>query len=426
MNDLNLVIFFHQIAVMLGVALLLGQVMRHLGQAAVLGELIGGVVLGPTLLGTFFPEAYQWLFPKGEVVSAELNSLIQLGMLLFMFVAGLEVDVSHAWEKRKAVILTSLCGVLVPFGLGVGIIFAMPDLQGEPRAVHTWIFAIFFGTALSISALPVILRTLMDLDLLRTEIGIVIMSAAPVSDLVGWTLFAAIIQVVTTTGSVGASCALSFLKVIILSAVIVAGLPMLSRRLLRSIPNFFTWPNGFISMIILTVLIVAGLAEWLGLHPFFSAFLVGIVLREHFLQRGNHIREILYQFALSFFTPLYFVSIGLRANFIESFDFKLVSVVFLIACLGKVIGAGTGAFWGGMSPRRALCVGFGLNARGAMEIVLASVALDMKLIDHRVFVALFIMALLTSMLSGPVIKKLSSADLAARIDTDSAKESGPG
>ena len=167
------------------------------------------------------------------------------------------------------------------------------------------------------------------------------------------------------------------------------------------------WTGGFISVIAVWIMAAAALAEGIGIHPVFGAFQVGVALGQGFdPKKNNPVYEIIQQFAVNFFAPLYFVSIGLKANFFTNFDLKLVLVVIFIASLGKILGAGFGAWLGGLPPREALAVGCGLNARGAMEIILASVALEYQVIDQRIFVALVMMALVTSMLSGPLMQRL--------------------
>jgi Kef-type K+ transport system membrane component KefB len=146
-------------------------------------------------------------------------------------------------------------------------------------------------------------------------------------------------------------------------------------------------------------------AERLGIHAALGAFFLGVALSKQF-DEANQAREVIYQFAVSFFAPLYFVSVGLRVNFVEGFDLVLVAVVLGVACLGKLAGASLGAWLGGMPPRRSLAVGFAMNARGAMELILATIALQAGLIDQRIFVALVFMAIVTSLMSGPAMKRL--------------------
>ena len=403
MNHQDLILFFLQIGVMLAVALLCGQLMRKIRQPAVLGELIGGILLGPTVFGLLAPELSAWLFPIDGAVGMSLDAVLKIGMLFFLFVAGLEVKLSGIHQKGLAVSTTSLFGVLLPFGLGFGAVVLWPDLWGG-TATNGFLLALFIGAALSISALPVIARILIDLKLIQSDVGIVVMAAATINDLIGWALFAVILSNVVP-GSSHQSVWLTLGSVLGFTLFTFALGHWLGQPLLHRLRASLAWPGGFIGLITIFILFAAALAEAIGLHAIFGAFLIGVALGQE-EETDNEVHDIIYQFAISFFAPLYFVSIGLKANFAAYFDGWLVLVVLLIASLGKIGGASLGAWLGGSSPRQALAIGFGMNARGAMEIILASVALEYGLINQQIFVALVVMALVTSMISGPAMQWL--------------------
>jgi Kef-type K+ transport system membrane component KefB len=191
---------------------------------------------------------------------------------------------------------------------------------------------------------------------------------------------------------------------------------------LRWLQSHSTWPGGFIGVTAILVLAAAATAESIGIHGVFGAFLVGVALAQS-SEKRNQAHEMIYQFVVSFFAPIYFVSIGLRANFVANFHLPLVLLILLVACVGKICGVSFGAWMGKMPPREALAVGFGMNARGAMEMILASIALEYKLIDQRVFVALIVMALVTSILSGPIMQRLL---MIKPLDEASAREKANG
>ena len=411
MTHQELISFFLQLGLMLSVALACGQLMRKIRQPAVLGELIGGIFLGPTVLGLLAPHLSARLFPTEGMVAFSLDAVLKLGMLFFLFVAGLEVKLRGLHQNGFAVTTTSLFGVLVPFGLGFGAVWLWPAWWGSTAGTDL-LLALFIGAALSISALPVIARILIDLKLIQTDIGVVIMAAATINDLIGWSLFAVILSsVVPGNGPQGLWLTLG--SVIAFALLILAMGHWLGQPLLRWLRATLVWPGGFISLITVLILMAAALAEAIGLHAIFGAFLIGVALGQSD-ETDNQVHEIIYQFAISFFAPLYFVSIGLKANFAAYFDGWLALVLLAIACLGKIGGAGLGAWLGGLPLRQALAIGFGMNARGAMEIILASVALEYRLINQYLFVALVITALATSMMSGPAMqwlinKKLSPA-----------------
>ncbi len=267
-------------------------------------------------------------------------------------------------------------------------------------------FALFMGTALAVSALPVIARILMDLGLLRDKIGALILTAAVIDDLVGWSLFAVILGALH--GGEGDTNVWLTLGLVGGFVVLLLGLGRwFGQPLVRWSRTGLAWPQGFLGLITVFILLAGFGAETVGLHAVFGAFLVGVALSSGLgPAERESVHDTIYQFAISIFAPLYFVSIGLKVNFVANFDFGLVCVVILIATLGKIGGAGLGAWLGGLAPRAALLVGVGLNARGAIEIILASVALEYRLIDERIFVALVVMALVTSMMSGPLMGRL--------------------
>jgi Kef-type K+ transport system membrane component KefB len=404
----DLVLFFLQVCTMLAVALVCGQVMRKLHQPAVLGELVGGILLGPTVLGALASHTYEGFFNGSATAATGRDAVIKLGMLFFMFVAGLEVDMAHVRQRGASVVLASLLGILLPFSLGFGAVYFAPDLFGPQAQGRSTIFALFMGMALSISAIPVIARILMDIGHMKSELGTVVMAAATINDLIGWSLFAMILSSFAPGGLNAGGPLVTFGVVLGLFAVILTAGRWFGPPSLHWLQSHLNWPSGFIGVTTMLVLLASSLTEALGIHAVFGAFLVGVALAET-SEAWTQAHDVVYQFALSLFAPLYFVSVGLQADFVANFDLPLVVVVLLIACLGKLVGAGLGARLGGMSARQALAVGFGMNARGAMEMILASVALEYGLIDERVFVALVVMALVTSMLSGPVMQRLLGA-----------------
>ncbi len=405
MNPSQLHAFFLQIGLMLAVAWIFGYLLRRIGQPPVLGELIGGILLGPTLLGSFAPDLHAGLFPVDDAIATGVDALLKLGMLFFMFAAGLEVNLVHFRQCKKAVALTSLMGGAVPFALGFGMVLLFPGLWGQqPRPL---LLALFMGTALSISALPIIARILMDIKLIDTPIGMTVMASAMVNDLIGWSLFALILGNLEKGGS-GANV-FATLGPVLAFVVLILGLGhWVLQPLLHKTRFFKDWPGGLLTFLSVLVVVAGTVADIAGINPIFGAFLMGITLgQDDDPGQEQRIHGMIQPFALNFFAPLYFVSVGLKANFFGQFDAGLVLPVFLIACLGKILGAGMGARLGGMPWRESMTVGVGLNARGAIEIILASVAMEHGLIDQRIFVALVAMAFATTLISAPLLHRLA-------------------
>jgi len=402
----DMIVFCVQLGVMLGMALGCGRIMQHFRQPRVLGELIGGILLGPTLFGALAPGAHAWLFSGTGHPAVLREGVLRIGMLFFMFVAGLEVQLSQARKLGPAIAWTSALGMAVPFVLGYGMVVQFPGLWGTPVQEHGRMLALCIAAAMSISALPIIGRILMDLGLMQQNTGVVVMSAAAVNDLLGWSVFAIVLEASSGEGS-GNSTIITLVAGTVVVLLALGPGRWLAGALLRRMEGGPAWPSGFVGTIAVLVFVSAACAESMGLHAIFGPFLVGIAmgqgLRSPARQRAH---DIISQFALSVFAPLYFVSVGLRASFTSDFDGLLVLLVLAVACLGKILGGALGAYLGGMNRRESLAVGFGLNARGAMEMILASVALEYGIIDRRIFVALILMALITSMVSGPAMQAL--------------------
>jgi Kef-type K+ transport system membrane component KefB len=396
--------FFVQICLMLAVAWLFGLLMKKFAQPIVLGEIIGGILLGPTLLGNISPELYVTLFPVDKAITAGMDALLKVGMLFFMFAAGLEVNLVHFRQSKMLITLTSLLGGTLPFALGFGMVWLLPTLWGPSDRLM--LIALFMGTALSISALPVIARILMEMNLIGSRIGMTVMTSAMINDWFGWILFAFILRSLGQ-GNLGENISSTLALVLAYTVLILAIGRYLIRPILKDSRLFQNWPDGLLSFVALLIVLAAVGAEYVGINAIFGAFLVGMALSQgHDPEQEKVINSMIQPFALNFFAPLYFVSVGLKANFTSQFDGYLCLLIFSVACVGKILGAGLGALLGGMRWRDALAVGVSLNARGAIEIILASVALEYHLIDERIFVALVVMAFLTTLLSSAVLKYL--------------------
>jgi Kef-type K+ transport system membrane component KefB len=408
MSSPDFVKFSLQITVMLAVAVFFGQIMRRFRQPAVLGEMIGGILLGPTLIGAAFPTFYGWLFNSSENVTVLREATIKLGMLFFLFIAGLEVDLSEFRRTGRRAAVIGLVGTLLPILAGVLLVYLLPrKFWGPAVQTHFFSFALFIGMNLANSANPVIARVLMDLGLLKGEIGSLIMTATVVDDLINWTLFALILSDIAPSGSARALPLPAMALMVIVFFVVVLlvgrkfGPPVLSWARQR-----IAWPTGFIAITALTILVLGSISESLGIHAFLGAFLAGAALggsdREH-----HEAHEVIAVFVLSFFAPIYFVSMGMTANFVSHFDALLVSLILVAAYVSKIGAVLIGARLSGMRQNREVwAIGFGLNARGATGIILAGVGLAYNVIDERIFVAIAIMALVTSLTAGPALNAL--------------------
>ena len=393
---------FLALAALLGAAKLAGELMQKLDQPSVLGEIMAGILLGPTVLGHFKPGIYAALFPSTGAMPIVLDTVTTLGVVFFLLTAGLEVDLRSIFRQGKSALLVSLLGVVVPFSLGFVAAIGFPRFLGAEEGADRLIFALFVGTALSISALPVIAKILMDLNLLRSEMGTVVMSSAMFDDLVGWILFSMILGMMNVGGHSGGGVKRTIALVAAFTVLALTVVRWLIDKLLPFIQAHTSWPGGILGFIFTLTLASAAFAEFAGIHAVFGAFITGIAVGEssHLRKRtSEHIHEIV----TNVFAPFFFASIGLRTNFISNFNLPVTLTVIAVACVGKLAGAGWGARLGGMDRRTAWGVGLAMNARGAMEMILGILALQYGLIRESMFVALVIMALFTSLVSAPAI-----------------------
>jgi Kef-type K+ transport system membrane component KefB/mannitol/fructose-specific phosphotransferase system IIA component (Ntr-type) len=395
---------FLALAVLLGTAKLAGEVMQKLDQPSVLGEIMAGILLGPTVLGQIKPNVYAFLFPATGNLPIVLDTVTTLGVVFFLLSAGLEIDLRSIFRQGRSAIAVSFCGVIIPFVLGFAAAGLFPRFLGAGEGADRLIFALFVGTALSISALPVIAKILMDLNLLRSEMGTVVMSSAMFDDLVGWILFSMILGMMNG----GSSMAGVKRTVLLVIAFVVLALTVVRWMIDKVLPHIqahTSWPGGVLGFIFTLTLASAAFAEYAGIHAVFGAFIIGIAVGEstHLRKRTS---ELIHGIVTNVFAPFFFASIGLRTNFVTNFNLPITVTVIAVACIGKLLGAGMGARLGGMDKRTSWGVGLAMNARGAMEMILGLLALQAGLIRVTMFVALVVMALFTSLVSAPAIKFL--------------------
>ncbi|CAN5677366.1 hypothetical protein BH11BAC1_BH11BAC1_10930 [soil metagenome] len=398
----DVVVLFTSISIMLLASRMFAELGKKIKIPIVMGEMILGVILGPSIVGNLFPEFFDHFFPETGNVAISMNAITQISVVMLLFVAGMEVQLPVVLKQGKLALYTSLTSLAIPFTIGFLVAWLRPDIfQLQSEGSHL-LLSVFFGTAMAITALPVIARILMDMKMFRTKLGMLIMAAAMFNDLIGWLIFSIVLAMMDHRG-VGSDLGLTIIYVLAFGAfMLTIGRKLLSKSL-PYIQTKLSWPGGVLSFSLGLCFICAAFTEGMGVHAIFGAFIMGIALGDsvHLHERA---REIIHQFVTNIFAPLFFVSIGLHVNFIEHFNLQLILLVLLIASVGKITGAGIGAYMGGLNFRKSLAVGFGMNARGAMEILLGTIAFKAGIIQADLFVALIVMALLTSISSAPLIK----------------------
>lgn len=405
----ELIVFLVSISLMLIVSRILAEFLKKFKMPVVMGELIVGILLGPTVLGNFYPELFDTLFPKDGNIPVAMDGIFSLSVIMLLFVAGMEVQLPLVLKQGKVAIYTSVFSMIIPFTTGFVTASYFPqwfNISDDPN--QKLLFSLFFGTALSISALPVIARILIDMNLFRTQVGMIIIASAMFNDLLGWLIFSFILGLTNSEAdnsavfySLGYIIGFGVLMLTIGKKIINKALPWVQTKL--------SWPGGVLSISLGFCLLCAAFTQSIDIHAILGAFIAGIAFGDS-VHLHEKAREIIHQFVTNFFAPLFFVSIGLKVNFITQFDFTIVTIIMVLAYIGKVVGASLGAYFGGMSKDLSMAIGFGMNARGAMEIILGTLALKAGLIKEPVFVALVIMALVTSLTSGPLMKRFIDKD----------------
>ena len=393
------------LGVLLGVARIFGECAQRLHQPVVVGEILAGILLGPTVFGTLAPEWSQALFPAEGDGAVVLSGLTNLAITLFLLVAGMDVDLSTVWRQGGAALRIGATGIAIPFAIGFCVAWLAPQLLGQKAGADSLIFALFFATAVSISALPVIVKILMDLKLYRTDFGMVVVAACVLNDLIGWMIFALILGLSGDSTADRMPIAVTAGLTIGFTAFMLTVGRWLFHRILPWLQAYTHWPGGVLGFAMTIALFGAAFTEWIGVHAILGSFMVGVAIGD-----SHHLREqtrmIIDQFVSFIFAPLFFASIGLRVNFVENFDLTIVLSVLATAMIGKFGSCLLGARWGGLGWKESRAVGFAMISVGAMGIIVGLLALDYGLIRQKLFVAIVIMALFTSMISGPMVQAM--------------------
>lgn len=394
-----------QLIVAVGVILLaariFGWLFRHIGQPAVIGEITAGIILGPSFLGRLFPSAFAWVFPPSSLPT--LTSLSQLGLLLFLFTVGLQVDLKQIFKQRAAVILVSSVSILFPLALGLGLArFLYPEYGGPNVSFSA--FSLFMGTAMSITAFPVLARILKECNLLETELGTLAISCAAIDDVSAWLLLAVLTAVARSSHDWGHVAEILFGLAIF---VVIMLVPV--RRAARYFAGFFQKHGlgiGLLSAMILMMLASASATEKLGLHALFGAFMAGLAVPKNPKLVTETVEKI-ESLALTLLLPLFFALTGLRTRIdllsgARAWIYTLA--IIAVAIVGKFVGAtlasrGTGTRW-----RESAALGVLMNTRGLVELVILNAGLELGILSPQLFTMLVIMALVTTFMAAPVLR----------------------
>lgn len=399
--------FKHPLAILLGQIVAIIIVARFFGflsgkvrQPAVVGEVIAGIILGPSLLGLYFPEFSTALFPTQSLGNLQLLS--QIGLILFMFVIGMELDLTVLRNKAKDAVVVSHASIIVPFALGVGFAYFTYDTLA-PQNINFASFALFMGIAMSITAFPVLARIVQERGIQKTKLGTIVITCAAADDITAWCILAAVIAIVKA-GSFGSS-----LFIMLMAVGYVLFMLKVVRPFLKRIGDLHTsketLSQPIVGIFFLTLVLSSYVTELIGIHALFGAFMTGAIIPENVKFRSIFIEKV-EDVSVVLLLPLFFVFTGLRTQIGLLNDPSLwatAGIIILVAVTGKFFGSALAAKFVGQSWKDSLSIGALMNTRGLVELVVLNIGYDLGVLTPEVFAMMVIMALLTTMMTGPAL-----------------------
>ncbi|TRX38477.1 cation/H(+) antiporter [Flavobacterium sp. ZT3R18] len=395
-----LAILLAQIIMIILVARFFGWIFKKIGQPSVIGEIIAGIALGPSLLGMYFPEFFSALFPVDSLVN--LKFLSQIGLILFMFVIGMELDIKVLKNRAKEAVVISHASIVIPFALGIGLAYFVYN-RFAPEGVKFLAFSLFMGIAMSITAFPVLARIVQERGMNKTKLGAIVITCAAADDITAWCLLAVVIAIVK------AGTFVSSLYIISLALLYVLLMIFLVKPFLKRIGDLYGTKDSLskpvVAIFFLTLIISSYATELVGIHALFGAFMMGAIMpdvskfRTVFIEKVEDVSVIL-------LLPLFFVFTGLRTEIgliNDPYLWKVTGFIILVAVVGKFFGSALAAKFVGQSWRNSLIIGALMNTRGLMELIVLNIGLELKVLTPEVFTMMVIMALVTTFMTGPAL-----------------------
>ena len=383
-------------------ARVMGMLFRRLDQPAVIGEVIGGILLGPSLFGRIAPDTAAFLLPAEA--APFLSIISQLGVILYMFLVGLELDLGVLRTRARATLAISTASIVAPFTLGIALASGLYQAYA-PAAVRFIPFALFFGVSLSITAFPVLARILGDHGLQRTPMGVLALTCAAINDAIAWCLLAFVVGVTeATTGGA--------ITTIGLTAVYIGLMLTVGRRLMaRAVPRLdasITVGEQSLTLVLVAVLLSAVATEFIGVHAIFGAFLLGAII-PHGSAIARHVRERIEDVVRVMLLPAFFAFTGLRTEIglmLGLDDWLMCLLIIAVASAGKFGGATLAARIAGLDWRDSAALGILMNTRGLVELIVLNIGLDLGVLSPRLFTMLVVMAIVTTIMTSPILMSL--------------------
>lgn len=399
-----LALLLAQIVSIIFVARIFGWVCRKIGQPTVVGEMIAGIVLGPSLVGWYFPDLFNAIFPIESLDNLEFLSLI--GLILYMFMVGMELDFNVLKNKAQEAVIISHASIIIPFTLGVALTYFIYE-EFAPSGVQFLPFSLFIGISMSITAFPVLARIVQERGMHKTRLGTIVMTCAAADDITAWCLLAAVIAIAKagTFGSALYTIALAVLYVIVMLKLV--------RPFLARIGNLHltkgSLSKSVVGIFFLTLIISSYITEVIGIHALFGAFMAGAIMPNNTKFRNIFIEKV-EDIATILLLPLFFVYTGLRTEIGLLNDpelWEITGIIILVAVAGKFLGSFIAAKYVGQSWKDSLTVGALMNTRGLVELVVLNIGYDLGVLSPEIFAMLVIMALATTFMTGPLLNLIN-------------------
>ena len=394
-----------QIIVILAICRVVGMMFKRIGQPVVIGEIMAGIILGPSVFGYFFPEGFTFLFPEESL--SYIKVLSQFGLILFMYTIGMELDLSVVRKRFQDTVLISHTSTIVPFFLGMLIAYFIYDeyISSETPFLS---FALFIGISLSITAFPVLARIIQERGMTRSHLGSISLASAANGDITAWCMLAAVVAYAQ------AETMSSAIYNVLFSMIYICIMFFLVRPIFKIIGNLYhnkeVMDKSLIAFMFFILLLSSYITEILGLHALFGAFIAGMIMPEN-LKFRKIMNEKVEDVSLALFLPLFFVYTGLHTKFdlINGLEMWLLCGVFIVAAIiGKFGGTIVAARLSKESWKNSLYMGAFMNTRGLMELIVLSIGLEMKILPPAIFVMLVLMTLVTTFMTTPLISLISA------------------
>lgn len=399
-----LAILLLQIITIILVARFFGFICKKIKQPTVIGEIVAGIFLGPSFIGYYFPEFSGFLFPKQSL--SNLQFLSQIGLILFMFIVGMELDLKMLKHKAKDAVIISHASIIFPFTLGMGLAYYVYQTFAPPT-INFLSFALFTGIAMSITAFPVLARIVQEKGLTKTKLGTIVITCAAADDITAWCILAAVIAIVKA-GSV-----LSSLYTIIMALAYVFIMLKLVRPFLKNVGDKYSNREGLskpvVALFFIILLTSSYITEVIGIHALFGAFMAGVIMpaktsfRNLFIEKVEDVSMVL-------LLPLFFVFTGLRTQIgllNEPYLWQICLLIVMVAVTGKFVGSALAAKFVGQSWRESLMIGALMNTRGLMELIVLNIGYDLGVLNPAVFAMMVIMALVTTFMTAPALELIN-------------------